>query len=104
VREIRLPKVETEIKAGERIEIEGRDIYPVVKVSTLKTPEGIVFGSWITPLAMLVIEQKEQYAVSFTGEKMTADQIVELAPTLKKVIDKARGTCTNIDAHIGDRR
>ncbi len=91
MKDIRPPKVETEIKVGERIEIEGRSIYPVVKVAVLKTPEGAVFGSWITPLAMLVIEQKEQYALSFTGEEMTADQIGELVPSLRQVIDKARG-------------
>lgn len=91
MKEIRPPGVETEIKAGDRIEIEGRSIYPVIKVSALKTQEGTVFGCWITPLAMLVIEQKEQYAISFTGKEMTADQIGELVPSLRKVIDKARG-------------
>lgn len=91
MKEIRLPKVETEIRAGERIKIETRSIYPVIKVSVLKTSEGTVFGSWITPLAMLVIEQKEQYVISITGEEMTADQIGKLVPSLRIVIDKARG-------------
>lgn len=85
------PKVEAEIMAGERIEIEGRSIYPVIEVSTLKTQEGTAFGCWITPLAMLIIEQKEQYAISFTGEEMTVDQIGNLVPSLRKVVDKARG-------------
>ncbi len=85
------PKIETEIKAGERIEIEGRSIYPVIKISVLKTPDGTVLGSWIAPLAMLVIEQEEQYAISFTDEEMTADQIGKMVPSLEKVIDKARG-------------
>ncbi len=88
---IRPPKMETEIKAGDRIEIEGRSLYPVIEVSTLKTQEGTIFGCWITPLAMLVIEQKEQYAISFTGKEMTADQIGDLVPSLRRVIDKARG-------------
>jgi hypothetical protein len=91
MRDIRPPVVETEIRAGERIEIERRSIYPVIKVSILKTPDGIVFGSWIVPLALLVIEPKGQYAVSFSDGEITADQIGEMVPSLKKVIDKARG-------------
>ncbi len=89
--QIRPPRIETEIKVGERIETEGRSIYPVIKISVLKTPDGTVLGSWIAPLAMLVIEQGEQYVISFTGEEMTADQIGEMVPSLKKAIDKARG-------------
>lgn len=91
MKKIHPPRVKTEIKVGERIEIEGRSIYPVIKVTVLKTPQGAVFGGWVTPLAMLVIEQKEQYAISFTGEEMTADQVGELVPSLRKVIDEARG-------------
>jgi hypothetical protein len=91
MKHIRPPSIETEIKAGERIEIEGRSIYPVVEISVLKTYEGSALGSWITPVAMLVIEQNEQYAISFTNEEMTADRIGEMVPSLKKVIDKAHG-------------
>jgi len=91
MRYIRPPAVETEILAGEKIEIERRSIYPVIRISILKTPEGVVFGGWITPLAMLVIEPKGQYAISLTEGEITADQIGEMVPSLKKVIDKARG-------------
>lgn len=91
MRDIRAPAVETEIRTGEKIEIEMRSIYPVIKVSVLRTPDGTVLGSWIAPLAMLVIEPKGQYAISFTGEEITADQIGTMVPSLKKVIDKARG-------------
>ncbi len=91
MKKIHPPRVETEIKVGERIKIEERSIYPVIKISVLKTLEGAIFGGWVTPLAMLVIEQKEQYAISFTGKEMTADQVGELVPSLRKVIDEARG-------------
>lgn len=91
MKRIQPPRIETEIKAGEKIEIEGRSIYPVVKISVLKTPEGTVLGSWIAPVAMLVIEQKEQYVISFTDEEMTVDRLGKMVPSLRKVIDKARG-------------
>jgi hypothetical protein len=91
MKHIQPPRIETEIKAGERIEIEGRSIYPVVEISVLKTHEGSALGSWIAPVAILVIEQDEQYAISFTNEEITADRIGKMVPSLKKVIDKARG-------------
>jgi uncharacterized spore protein YtfJ len=77
--------------SGEKMEIENRIIYPVVKISVLRTSEGAAFGSWIAPLAMLVIEPEKQYAISFTGEEITADQIAAIVPSLKEVVDKARG-------------
>jgi uncharacterized spore protein YtfJ len=91
MRDMRPSVVDTEIRAGERIEIGRRSIYPVIKVSVLRTPDGAVLGSWIAPLAMLVIEPEMQYAISFTGEEITADQIGTMVPSLKKAIDKARG-------------
>jgi hypothetical protein len=91
MRDMRPPVVDTEIRAGDRIEIGRRSIYPVIRVSVLRTPEGAVLGSWIAPLAMLVIEPEMQYTISFTGEEITADQIGMMVPTLREVIDKARG-------------
>ncbi len=91
MKDIRLPAVETEIRAGEKIEIYMRYIYPVIKISLIKITEGAVLGSWIEPLALLVIEPKEQYVISFTGEEISVDQIGAMVPSLKKAIDKARG-------------
>lgn len=89
--EMRLPVVETEIRVGKELKAGDRSLYPLVRVSIIKTVEGRVLGSWLTPLAMLVIESRAQYAVSITGEEMAVERIIELAPSLKTVVEKARG-------------
>ncbi len=91
MREIRLPVVETEIRIAKEMKAGNRSLYTVVRISFLKTGEGKVKGSWLTPLAMLIIEPGRQYAVSLTGERMSLDDILDLAPSLKAVVEKARG-------------
>lgn len=91
MQEIRLPVVETEIRIAKELKAGDRSLYTVVRVSFLKTGKGNVIGSWLTPLAMLVVEPGRQYALSLTGERMSLEEILELAPSLKAVVDKARG-------------
>jgi uncharacterized spore protein YtfJ len=75
-----------EIKAGDRI------IWPVIRISALKTLEDRFQAIQITPLAMLIIEPAGQYAVSFAGEPMTIEAIIELAAPLRDVLERARGS------------
>jgi len=91
LQEIRLPVVETEIRIAKELKAGDKSLYTVVRVSFLKTGEGNLKGSWLTPLAMLVVEPGRQYAVSLTGEKMSLEEILKLAPSLKAVVEKARG-------------
>lgn len=90
MKEVQLPSVETDLRVGEIIEIEGRIIYPVVRVSVIRALDGKIIGGWAAPLAMLVIEANDQYAISFTGDDVSVDQIAKIAPELKKIIDKSR--------------
>ncbi len=90
MQDIRLPEVETEIRVAKELKAGGRSLYTVIRVSSLKD-EGRIVGSWLTPLAVLIIEPKDQYAVSITGERMRLEEIMELAPSLKAVVEKARG-------------
>lgn len=83
------PRVDIEISVGEPMKIEGRHIYPVAKISIVKTAEGGVVGSWMTPLAMLVIESNEVYAISLTDNKISVNQLAKMAPSLKKAINEA---------------
>ena len=91
MQEIKLPAIETEIRVAKEMAAGNKIIYTVVKVSILKSDEGYIMGSWINPLAMLIVEPGRQYALSITGEKMPLEMILELAPSLKSVVDKARG-------------
>jgi len=89
MQDIRLPVVETEIRVAKELKIGDRSLYTVIRVSVLKD-RGKMVGSWLTPLAMLVVEPGNQYAVSLTGERMPLQEIMELAPSLKAVVEKER--------------
>jgi len=89
--ELKLPKVKTEILVCKEIEAGVRTIFTLVKISILATEEGNILGSWLKPQAFLIIEPGEQYAVSISGEQMSIEKILELAPSLKDVVEKARG-------------
>jgi hypothetical protein len=89
--ELNLPKVKTEILVCKEIEAGVRTIFTLVKISILATDEGNILGSWLMPQAFLIIEPGEQYAVSISGEQMSIEKILELAPSLKEVVEKARG-------------
>jgi len=91
LKDIRLPIVETEIIVGKKMEAGNRSLYPVIKVSILKTEQGRILGSWLNPVALLVFEPGGHYAISLEGEKMTTEQIIELAPSLKNVIEREKG-------------
>ena len=89
--EIKLPKVKTEIQVSKEIEAGVRTIFTVIRISILATDDGNILGSWLKPQAFLIIEPGEQYAVSISGEQMSIEKILELAPSLKEVVEKARG-------------
>jgi hypothetical protein len=91
LKDIRLPIVKTEIVVGKKMTAWNRSLYPVIKVSILKTEQGRILGSWFTPVALLVVEPGGHYAISLEGEKMTSEQIIELAPSLKNVIEREKG-------------
>lgn len=89
--ELKLPKVKTEILVCKEIEAGVRTIFTVIRISVLATDDGNILGSWLKPQAFLIIEPGEQYAVSISGEQMSMEKILELAPSLKEVVEKARG-------------
>lgn len=89
--ELKLPKVKTEIQVSKEIEAGVRTIFTVIRISILATDDGNILGSWLKPQAFLIIEPGEQYAVSISGEQMSMEKILELAPSLKEVVEKARG-------------
>jgi uncharacterized spore protein YtfJ len=89
---IRLSGMDMRVFVGKEIKAGNRTIWPVMRISVLNTFEDRVQAIQITPLAMLIIEPAGQYAVSFDGEPMTIEAILELAAPLRDVLEKARGT------------
>lgn len=87
---IKFPERDMKIIVSKEIKAGDRTIWPVMKIFFLKTFEDRAQAIHITPLAMLIIDPAGQYAVSFEGEPMTIEAILELAAPLKEVLEKAR--------------
>lgn len=83
-------EIETGISIGDAIEINQRVIYPVAKTSVLKN-RGKLLGCWIAPVALLITEPDNAYAISLTEEKITLDQILAIAPSLNEILGMLRG-------------
>jgi uncharacterized spore protein YtfJ len=93
VEQIRHSGMDMRVFVGKEIKAGNRTIWPVMRISILKTCEERIQAIQITPLAMLIIEPSGQYAVSFDGEPMTIEAILELAAPLRDVLEKAREGC-----------
>jgi len=89
---IRLPEMDMRVLVSKEIIAGDRTIWPVMRISILNTCEDRILAIQITPLAMLIIEPAGQYAVSFAGEPMTIEAIIELAAPLRDVLEKTRGS------------
>jgi hypothetical protein len=92
---IKLSEMDMRVLVGKEIKAGDRIIWPVMRITILKTGEDRILAIQITPLAMLIIEPAGQYAVSFDGEPMTIEAILELAAPLRDVLEKA-GECRRI--------
>ena len=77
---IRLSGMDIQVFVGKEIKAGDRTIWPVMRISVLKTFEDRVQTIQITPLAMLIIEPAGQYAISFAGEPMTIEAIMSWLP------------------------
>ena len=91
MQELKLPKVATEIHVCKEMKAGDRTVFTVIRISNLATDDGKILGSWLMPQAFLIIEPGEQYAFSISGEQMSIEKILELAPSLKDVVEKACG-------------
>jgi hypothetical protein len=77
------------VLVGKEIKVCGRTIWPVIRIFVLRGFEDKAQAIQIKPLAMLILEPTGRYAVSFAGEPMTIEAILELAPPLRDVLEKA---------------
>ncbi|MDD1762085.1 MAG: hypothetical protein LUQ59_07600 [Methanothrix sp.] len=82
--------VDEEVRVGKEIVAGNRTIWPVVRITIFWASENRVHAIQITPLAALIIEQNEQYALSFDGGPMTIDVLLELMPSLRDILEQAK--------------
>ncbi len=86
---IGLPEIDLQVLVGKEIKAGDRTIWPVTRITVLKSFEDKVQAIQVTPLAMLIVEPAGQYAVSVAGEPMTIEAILEIAPPLRDILEKA---------------
>ncbi len=89
--EIGFPEIETQIQVGKEIKAGERTLFPLIKITILKAAGGNVLGVQLTPFALLITEPEMQYAISPEGENMEVEALLELSPSLKDILEKARG-------------
>ena len=85
-----LSGMDMRVQVGKEIKAGDRTIWPVMRITILKTCEDKIMAIQVTPLAMLIIEPERQYAVSFDGDPMSIEAIMELAEPLRDVLEEAR--------------
>jgi len=77
-------KTKTDTVVGEVLQVGDRTLYPVLRVSTLNNKGKSFFEVSITPLAMLIIEPTQEYAISLTDEIITLEKLLEMVPSLRE--------------------
>ena len=63
------------LKAGERV------LYPVIKISILKSNNDHVNGAWIIPIAVVIEEDSESFLIRLTDENIDFKEILEMLHT-----------------------
>ncbi len=86
---ILLPEIDKQVLVGKEIKAGGRTIWPVTRITVVRGCEDKVQAIQITPLAMAIVEPEGSYAVSVAGQPMTIEAILDLAPPLRDVLEKA---------------
>jgi uncharacterized spore protein YtfJ len=84
------PEIGNRVEAGGPLVAGGRTIYPVANASAFGVGDKVL-GGWLLPLALVVIESKRAYLIPFSRNLTTLDEVLELAPSLRPMVDKARG-------------
>jgi hypothetical protein len=77
----------TRIYIGDAIKMDKKEIYAVARVTNLKWGEAML-ACWSSPLALLVTEGGLAYPISLTGEEITIDWLLAVAPALKGIVEK----------------
>lgn len=84
------PSARTLIKAGEPIRAGEKTLFPVAEVTIWET-EAAILGIMVTPIALIVVEKREEYVLSLSGREVTLKGLLEMEPSLRDAVDKAMG-------------
>jgi hypothetical protein len=91
IKDVKIPRIETDIKIGEAMKLGDRTIHFLIKTAILRTEDGGIIGGLASPLAMVVGEREEYYVFSFTGQDSNLNELLRMVPSLKEVLKKDKG-------------
>ncbi|OEC87044.1 MULTISPECIES: hypothetical protein [Methanobacterium] len=63
---------------GKSIEVQGKILHPIVKVSILKDNKMTIVGSWIIPVAFVIEENGKKYVISLNDEKINQNELLKM--------------------------
>ncbi len=69
---------DVETIVGNSINVHGKILHPIVRISILRDNEMTVVGSWIVPIAFAVEEKGEKYIISLTDEKINQNELLKM--------------------------
>ena len=73
---IEMPKWDKVV--GKPIKTANRTIYPIIEVVTIGNNMPNFRGIEIFPIALVIEESGEKYAISLTGEEINSDELIEM--------------------------
>jgi uncharacterized spore protein YtfJ len=76
----RTTEASTSFVVGERV------FHVVTETVTVRSAKGRIFSAFVSPIALLVLEPHDSYAISLTDEELTIKELLIRVPTLKKDI------------------
>jgi hypothetical protein len=86
-------EIETRIEVGEALKAGDRFLHAVLKIAVIHSRREIL-GSWVIPLAVLVVEPGEDYLIFLHKRDKGAAELAEIAPSLKVIVEEARRKLT----------
>jgi hypothetical protein len=78
-------EVGTSFVVGERV------FHVVTEIMTLRSARGKIFATSVSPIALLILEPHDRYAVSLTDEALTIGELLIRVPALKGKIPAEEG-------------
>jgi hypothetical protein len=78
-------EVGTSFVVGERV------FHVVTEIMTLRSARGKIFATSVSPIALLILEPHDRYAVSLTDEALTIGELLIRVPALKGKIPTEEG-------------
>lgn len=77
-----LPKIEKHVLAGKEILAGDRSIHPIIEVLVIAAGDNVL-GFRLSPIALLIIEPRMEYAISLNGKQLAVNEIYKMVPSLK---------------------